>query len=75
MLLLTLASFCVCVCVVFLAYEGRYCQTDVDGCRDAACFEGVTCTDNKAPEVGATCGPCPTGYAGDGSKCLGKDQH
>ena len=24
-----------------------------------------------APGVGAVCGPCPTGYTGDGLKCFG----
>ena len=43
----------------------------MDGCRDLACFPGVNCTDNKAPMVGATCGSCPSGYNGNGMKCLG----
>ena len=37
-----------------------------------ACFEGVACTDQPAPAEGATCGPCPQGYTGDGAKCTGK---
>ena len=54
------------------AYEGRFCESDVDGCRDLACFPGVECTDNPAPEEGATCGSCPEGYSQIGGKCLGK---
>lgn len=45
---------------------------DIDGCQELACFVGVACDDNPAPEEGATCGSCPAGYTGDGAKCLGK---
>ena len=45
---------------------------DADGCLEQACFEGVECEDNLAPEEGATCGECPEGFSGDGTKCLGK---
>ena len=31
-----------------------------------------SCRDIPAPGVGAECGPCPTGFTGDGNKCLGK---
>ena len=54
------------------AYEGRFCEDDVDGCRDLPCFPGVECTDNPAPQEGATCGSCPQGYSQIGGKCLGK---
>jgi len=54
-----------------VAYAGRYCTEDVDGCSDASCFEGVECSDVAAPGVGATCGACPSGYSGDGTKCTG----
>ena len=57
-----------CSYFLTLAWEGRYCDEDVDGCAEAACFEGVTCTDVPAPGTGAICGQCPTGYTGDGSK-------
>ena len=36
-----------------------------------ACFEGVECIDAVAPAEGADCGPCPVGFAGDGTKCNG----
>ena len=55
-----------------LAYTGRFCEVDVDGCSEMTCFEGVQCTDNPAPQIGATCGPCPTGLQGDGMKCIGE---
>lgn len=53
-------------------YTGRYCGEDIDGCSESApCFEGVDCVDNPAPAEGITCGPCPQGFTGDGSNCLG----
>ena len=55
-----------------LGFEGRYCNIDIDGCQELACFPGVECTDNVAPLEGATCGLCPSGYSGNGTKCLGK---
>ena len=56
----------------FSAYTGRFCEEDVDGCAMQSCFEGVNCTDNQAPQTGATCGPCPTGLEGNGMRCTGK---
>ena len=56
---------------IYLAYTGRFCEEDVDGCLQVSCFEGVNCTDNKAPETGATCGQCPTGFEGNGMRCIG----
>ena len=55
-----------------VAYEGRFCADDSDGCTGVICFEEVTCVDVPAPGVGAMCGPCPVGYFGDGQKCDGK---
>ncbi|KAK3267846.1 hypothetical protein CYMTET_23623 [Cymbomonas tetramitiformis] len=42
---------------------------DYDGCEAAPCFEGVACTDVRAPGVGAVCGDCPEGHVGDGRTC------
>ena len=55
-------------------YEGRYCDIDIDGCASelTACFEGVDCVDNPAPSEGASCGPCPQGYSGNGTECKGE---
>ena len=36
-----------------------------------SCFQDAECIDAIAPEIGAKCPPCPTGYSGDGSKCAG----
>ena len=57
------------------AYSGRFCEVDVNGCSEISCFEGVNCTDNPAPQTGATCGPCPAGLEGDGIKCVGKTKN
>ena len=54
------------------AWTGRFCEEDIDGCSVVSCFEGVQCTDVEAPGTGATCGPCPAGYTGDGVKCSGR---
>lgn len=57
---------------VCLAYDGRYCENDANGCADVECFNEVQCYDAVAPESGAVCGACPGGYEGDGVKCTGK---
>ena len=54
------------------AYSGRFCEEDVDACVEQFCFEGVLCTDNPAPQIGATCRSCPSGLQGDGRNCIGK---
>ena len=54
------------------AYEGDYCENDVDGCEEVSCFNNATCTDVPAPGTGATCPPCPTGFTGDGFSCTGQ---
>lgn len=57
-------------CTCTEAWTGDYCEDDRNGCRDGdGCYTGVTCIDKIAPEVGATCGPCPTGTTGDGTTC------
>ena len=53
------------------AYTGRFCDEDLDGCTELICFDGVECMDVPAPGVGATCGPCPPGYSGNGLNCIG----
>ena len=50
--------------------DGQFCERDTDGCSEIQCFEGVQCTDVPAPGVGAYCGSCPTGYTGNGLKCI-----
>ena len=53
------------------AWEGHYCEADVDGCLENACIDGVECIDVPAPGEGMECGPCPVGYTDDGNKCAG----
>ena len=55
------------------AYSGDTCSEDMNGCVEIQCFEGVDCFDIPAPGTGAQCGPCPTGFTGDGLKCTGND--
>ncbi len=52
-------------------WEGEFCERDEDGCTDLACFPGVECVDNVAPNTGATCGACPLGLSGSGIQCFG----
>ena len=37
-------------------------------------YAGVNCTDLPAPAnvSGYTCGPCPTGFTGNGAQCAGR---
>ena len=56
-----------------LAYSGDTCSEDKNGCAEVECFSGVECCDIPAPGVGAECGPCATGFTGDGLKCFGND--
>lgn len=57
---------------VYIAYTGQDCSEDFDGCSEKNCFPGVTCTDNRAPLRGATCGPCPQGTESFKETCIGK---
>ena len=60
-----------CVIILHIAYSGRFCEEDANGCSEIQCFDGVECIDVRAPGHGAACGPCPAGYTGNGEKCLG----
>ena len=68
-----------CTVFVHIAYSGRYCEEDRNGCSEVQCYVESSCHDIPAPGVGAECGPCPSGFTGDGNKCLGKyalfDEH
>ena len=56
-----------------LAYSGDTCSEDRNGCAEIECFSGVECFDVPAPGEGAMCGPCSTGFTGDGVKCSGNN--
>ena len=36
-----------------------------------SCFQDAECIDAPAPDVGAECPPCPSGYFADEAKCAG----
>ena len=57
---------------IIAAYSGDTCSEDRNGCAEVECFTGIECFDIPAPGVGAMCGPCQTGFTGDGLKCFGK---
>ena len=63
-------------CACLGGYTGRFCDSDIDACDLNAqpCFERSKCIDLPPPanERGFQCGPCPSGYTGDGSLCAGK---
>ena len=65
-------------CACSAGYTGRFCESDIDACKlnGQPCFKGSTCTDLKAPAniTGYQCGPCPSGYSGNGIKCVGKSR-
>ena len=68
---LTVALLIYCVLTHNSGWEGRYCESDKNGCSEVICFQGVECYDVPAPGSGAVCGICPSGYVGDGEKCTG----
>ena len=61
-------------CVCSDGWSGDHCTIDFDGCANFPCYENVTCTDNKAPLAGYTCGSCPQGHTGDGRYCVDLDE-
>ena len=66
-----MVNFCNKYTISTAAYSGHFCEEDRNGCSEIQCFDGVDCVDAPAPEEGASCGPCPSGFTGDGEKCLG----
>ena len=60
-------------------YTGRFCDSDIDACEmnGQPCYAGVECIDLPPPAnaSGYKCGPCPTGYTGDGAQCAGRCYH
>lgn len=71
-------KFIVQGCNCAAGYTGRFCENDIDACNfnGNPCFSGVNCTDHPPPAniTGFDCGPCPSGYSGDGIVCTGKSR-
>ena len=71
-------KFIVQGCTCAAGYTGRFCENDIDACNfnGNPCFLGVNCTDHPPPAniTGFDCGPCPSGYSGDGIVCTGKSR-
>ena len=63
-------------CVCQGGYTGRFCDSEIDACEvnGQPCYEDVVCTDLPPPadETGYTCGPCPSGFTGNGAECSGE---
>ena len=57
-------------------YTGRFCDSDIDACEmnGHPCYTGVKCIDLPPPAnaSGYKCGPCPSGYTGNGAQCVGE---
>ncbi|XP_035668225.1 von Willebrand factor D and EGF domain-containing protein-like [Branchiostoma floridae] len=53
-------------------HTGAVCDIDVeDRCALEPCFEGVSCANRNGSYQ---CGPCPSGYNGDGQNCTDVDE-
>ncbi|XP_035679474.1 mucin-like protein [Branchiostoma floridae] len=69
----TETRFVLQACTCEEGYTGVQCESDIDACEENSqpCYEGVRCRDYPAPAniSGYECGPCPTGFSGDGETC------
>lgn len=57
---------------------GQYCEDKIDACveNNQPCFPGVKCmaVSSESNGTGYQCGPCPTGYSGNGAICEDVDE-
>ena len=57
-------------------HTGQFCESTTDACveNNDPCFPGVECVNVPfdVDQTRYTCGPCPSGYRGDGAMCIGK---
>ncbi|XP_068682562.1 uncharacterized protein [Montipora foliosa] len=71
-------KFTILFCNCLNGYTGSFCEADLDACEEnfQPCFPGVSCIDLPPPAnaSGYTCGPCPSGYSGDGAECSDIDE-
>lgn len=67
--------FIVLLCVCFVGFIGKFCESDVDVCVEFNdfCFFGVVCINVLLfiDKNGYMCGLCLSGYYGDGVYCIG----
>ncbi|XP_031551446.1 mucin-like protein isoform X2 [Actinia tenebrosa] len=72
------SRFSIMSCQCPSGYTGRFCESDVDACEVNMnpCYPGVQCKDLPAPAnvTGYECGPCPSGFSGQGDSCLDIDE-
>lgn len=70
-------KFKILPCVCQNGYTGSYCAGDLDACEEnyQPCFPNVNCVDLPPPAnaSGYECGPCPSGYSGNGADCTGNE--
>ncbi|XP_031551134.1 mucin-like protein [Actinia tenebrosa] len=70
--------FSIMSCQCPSGYTGRFCESDIDACEVNMnpCYPGVQCKDLPAPAnvTGYECGPCPSGFAGQGDSCSDIDE-
>ncbi|XP_044176217.1 von Willebrand factor D and EGF domain-containing protein-like isoform X2 [Acropora millepora] len=53
-------------CVCDVGYMGRHCDVVITKCSNDSCYPGVPCMDKTVP---ISCGPCPSGFTGNGKNC------
>lgn len=60
-------------CLCLTGFTGVHCEQDFYPCSANPCFPGVNCTNNMTDPLDrkAECGLCPSGFEGDGQKCVG----
>ncbi|XP_022805810.1 mucin-like protein [Stylophora pistillata] len=65
-------------CVCQGGYTGRFCDSEINACEwnGEPCYAGVKCIDLPPPanSSGYECGPCPSGYTGNGAQCVDIDE-
>ena len=57
-------------CVCNVGYTGRHCDVIITKCSNDSCYPGVPCIDKTVP---ISCGPCPSGFTGNGKSCKGNN--
>ncbi|XP_068703048.1 von Willebrand factor D and EGF domain-containing protein-like isoform X2 [Montipora foliosa] len=53
-------------CVCNVGYIGRHCDVIITKCSNDSCYPGVSCMEDTTP---ISCGPCPSGFTGNGRNC------